>query len=130
MAKRPASAGIIFHNGKGKVIAMPRVREETGKRENGYDIPKGNVDKGETPLQAAVRETREEIGISVKPKDLTSLLVYKGFGSQKKDLYLFQKRVKDIDKMKRKNIKIKNVRDGDWYYNLKKVMKLVAKKIS
>jgi 8-oxo-dGTP pyrophosphatase MutT (NUDIX family) len=34
-----------------------------------YGIPKGGIEKGESKLQAAIRETKEEVGISV-PKNL------------------------------------------------------------
>ena len=35
-----------------------------------YSIPKGHVDAGEDLLEAAIRETREEIGLTVDPKDI------------------------------------------------------------
>lgn len=35
----------------------------------------GAVDAGETPLQAAVREIREEVGATIHPKDLTRLSI-------------------------------------------------------
>lgn len=35
-----------------------------------WGISKGGIDAGETPLQAAIRETREEIGFDVKIEDL------------------------------------------------------------
>ncbi len=33
-------------------------------RDGRWDFPKGNIEKGETPLEAAVRELEEETGIS------------------------------------------------------------------
>ena len=35
-----------------------------------FSIPKGQVEKGEDLLEAAIRETREEIGINIDPKDI------------------------------------------------------------
>ena len=35
-----------------------------------YSIPKGHVEEGEDLLEAAIRETREEIGLTIDPKDL------------------------------------------------------------
>lgn len=35
-----------------------------------YSIPKGEVEEGEDLLTAAIRETREEIGLTIDPKDV------------------------------------------------------------
>ena len=52
-----------------------------------WDLPKGGIDSGETPLQAALRETREETGLVLAAEPLLDLgrLPYTG----KKDLHLF-----------------------------------------
>ena len=52
-----------------------------------WDIPKGGAAPGETPLQAAVRETAEECGRQFAPEALQDLgrLAYR----PDKDLYLF-----------------------------------------
>lgn len=52
-----ASGGIVMHDKKYLFI----------KRLGCWDIPKGKLDKGETPEQAAVREIEEECGLN-KPK--------------------------------------------------------------
>lgn len=41
-----------------------------------YSIPKGRIDSGEKALQAAIRETKEEVGIKV-PKELINKKKYK-----------------------------------------------------
>ena len=46
-----------------------------------WEITGGGVVKGETPLQAAVRELREETGIAVRPQDLQPLYVDPRSGS-------------------------------------------------
>jgi putative (di)nucleoside polyphosphate hydrolase len=38
-----------------------------------WDIPKGMLDPGETPLEAAIRELREEAGIAFPPGRFTDL---------------------------------------------------------
>lgn len=37
-----------------------------GRRGKVWEFPKGNIEKGESPKDAAIRETREEAGLSVK----------------------------------------------------------------
>ncbi len=53
----------IFLDGK-FLICHP-----TGSRWNQWSIPKGHLDKNETTLEAAIRETREETGLTLS-KDL------------------------------------------------------------
>jgi len=39
---------------------------------NSFSIPKGHVEPGEGYLEAAIRETKEEIGIKIDPKEIIS----------------------------------------------------------
>lgn len=43
---------------------------DANKERNAYGIPKGGVDPGENYLEAAIRELREETGISINPRVL------------------------------------------------------------
>ncbi len=52
-----------------------------------WDLPKGGIQRGETPRQAAVRETREETGVSFEGAALLDLGRC-GY-TAKKDLHLF-----------------------------------------
>jgi 8-oxo-dGTP pyrophosphatase MutT (NUDIX family) len=47
------------------VVIVPTRRAADGSRV--LALPKGHVDPGETPIQAAVREVREETGIVAEP---------------------------------------------------------------
>jgi len=60
-----ASGIIVFRNKNNHpellgLVALPKHR----KRSKGkYDVPKGRIDEGETPIQAAYRECYEESGL-------------------------------------------------------------------
>jgi len=57
--KTSAGLAIIWEN---KVL----LAHTTGRNfKSGYGIPKGGIEKGETPIDAAVREVYEEVGIKV-----------------------------------------------------------------
>jgi 8-oxo-dGTP pyrophosphatase MutT (NUDIX family) len=63
--KVSAGLAIIW---EGKVL----LAHTTGRNfKTGYGIPKGGIEKGETHLDAAIRETSEEIGINI-PRSLVS----------------------------------------------------------
>lgn len=53
-----------------------------------WNLPKGKMEVGEEPIQTAIRETEEEIGLELKPSDLVV-----DFGKRPylkdKDLHLF-----------------------------------------
>lgn len=67
--KRSAGIAIIW---QGQVLLV----HATGHNfKTGYGIPKGGIDRGETELEAAIRETYEEVGIKV-PKKLIDRTPY------------------------------------------------------
>jgi mutator protein MutT len=57
------SAGGVVIRGREVIAIVPRRRDADGRRV--LALPKGHVDEGETPLQAAAREVREEAGVEV-----------------------------------------------------------------
>ncbi|UYM28778.1 nudix hydrolase [Serratia phage vB_SspM_LC53] len=82
------SAGILFFT-EDQELFMGRV---TGSGKPGFlyrwDIPKGHVEEGETPLQAAVRECTEETGFTdYNPASLVDL--GRHYYSSNKDIHLF-----------------------------------------
>lgn len=58
MARPRMAAGALFFDQRGRIMLL----EPTYK--DYRDIPGGYVDSGESPLQACVREVREELGIT------------------------------------------------------------------
>ena len=58
-------------NQNGTKEILLQLRQNTGYMDNMYDFAcSGHVEKGESFSQALVRETKEEIGISIKEEDL------------------------------------------------------------
>ena len=57
------SSAVFFTNGNKVLIVKPTNWTE-------WEIPKGTVDKGESPKAAAVREFKEETNVKLKPGNL------------------------------------------------------------
>jgi 8-oxo-dGTP pyrophosphatase MutT (NUDIX family) len=62
---RERSAGGVVVRGDEVVVIVPTRRASDGARV--LALPKGHIDPGESPLQAAEREVREETGIVAEP---------------------------------------------------------------
>src|ERR1700761_8170498 len=62
---REFSAGGVVVRGDEVVVIVPTRRAADGSRV--LALPKGHVDPGETPVQAARREVREETGVVAEP---------------------------------------------------------------
>ncbi len=60
---------------KDEKIFMLR-RANTGWADGMWTIPSGHVEKGETVIEAAIKETKEEAGVSVLPEDLRFVHVH------------------------------------------------------
>ncbi|HLD62927.1 MAG TPA: NUDIX hydrolase [Candidatus Norongarragalinales archaeon] len=64
IVKKPNAVCVFCLTKKGKVVAIRHYRPGADKIV--WDLPTGYINKGETPLQAAKRELREETGFSAK----------------------------------------------------------------
>ena len=67
--KRMSSAGVFCETPDGKLL----VTKSNYKRH--WSIPGGIIDAGETPKQAAIRETHEEVGVVLNPDQVEFLAV-------------------------------------------------------
>ncbi|HEY4065750.1 MAG TPA: NUDIX domain-containing protein [Burkholderiaceae bacterium] len=75
------SCGIVILNPDRELLLC----HVTGQ--NHWDLPKGGIDTGETPIEAALRETREECGWRLSAEALVDLGRFRY--TNKKDLHLF-----------------------------------------
>jgi 8-oxo-dGTP pyrophosphatase MutT (NUDIX family) len=83
------SCGVVVVNDQAELLLC----HVTGQ--NHWDLPKGGPNDGETPLQAALRETLEETGLALDAAGLLDLgqMPYR----MRKDLHLFATRLQRID---------------------------------
>ncbi|UPK28827.1 NUDIX hydrolase [Bradyrhizobium sp. 195] len=80
MARAPvmAAGGIVLRRGAVPLIAVVRQRKR-----NEWVLPKGKLDDGETPKEAAHREVLEETGHDVAVHEFLGTLVYQSGGRSK-----------------------------------------------
>lgn len=64
MHARPSSAGIILEDHDEKALIVK------ANYKAHWTFPGGVIDAGETPQQAALREIKEEVGLTIDPKTL------------------------------------------------------------
>ncbi|MEY9122968.1 NUDIX hydrolase [Bradyrhizobium yuanmingense] len=80
MARAPvmAAGGIVLRRGPEPLVAVVRQRKR-----NEWVLPKGKLDDGETPREAAHREVLEETGHDVAVHEFLGTLVYQSGGRSK-----------------------------------------------
>lgn len=59
----------IFFVRDGKVLLLRR--SGTGFRDGAYCLPCGHIEEGETMIEGAIREVQEEVGVTLRPEQLT-----------------------------------------------------------
>lgn len=69
LPKRVSSAALILENAAGEALVVKANYKEH------WTFPGGIVDPGETPLQAALRETSEEVGLTIDPTSVAFVAV-------------------------------------------------------
>ena len=78
--KRPDYVLVIARNKSGKILLEKQFRR--GIDDFIFDIPAGWIEPGETPLQAAVRELKEETGYKGSRNKAFQVIPQPGYSSQ------------------------------------------------
>ena len=80
MARTPvlAAGGIVLRQAEPPLVAVVRLRKR-----NEWTLPKGKLDRGETPREAAEREVMEETGHDVAVHEFLGTLAYEAGGGPK-----------------------------------------------
>ncbi|MBS3965703.1 MAG: NUDIX domain-containing protein [Truepera sp.] len=77
MAEVPGAGGVVFDQ-LGRVLILRHHRGE-------WVFPKGHIDPGETPLQAALREVEEEAGVQAACLDPGRVFVTRYFNNRQEE---------------------------------------------
>lgn len=71
----------------GKILLQRRF--QTGHEDGNYGVPSGHMDGGETPREACARECAEEIGVTIRPEDLTAVhTMYRSSENERVDFFM------------------------------------------
>lgn len=62
--KRVSSAALQLESSDGRLLIVK------AHYKSHWSLPSGVIDPGETPFQAAIRETKEEVGLTVDPHEV------------------------------------------------------------
>jgi len=71
-AASPYLASFIIFRDKGKVAFL--LRSNTNWMNGKYGLPAGKVEPGESAIAAAIREAKEEVGVTIEPQNLKHCL--------------------------------------------------------
>ncbi len=100
--KEDAAAVLIWNQDNDKIVLTNQLRYPIlPEHANGLlEIPAGKVDKGESPLQTAIREAEEEVGYFVKEENIQLILTcYPTPGYSSELFYIYFAKVRNEDKL-------------------------------
>ncbi len=88
MKKYITARAIIIQDDKMLAFYRRKQNRETGNWIEYFSIPGGEIDEGETPEQAVIRELKEEMGVTIEPIRLVAHDGSNGF-----EHYVFSARI-------------------------------------
>jgi nudix-type nucleoside diphosphatase (YffH/AdpP family) len=102
LIREDAAAVLVINTDSNKVILTKQFRYPVAAKasEEILEIVAGKLDEGEEPMAAALRETEEEIGYRIKPKNiklLVSCFASPGYSSER--FFIYTATVTDEDKV-------------------------------
>ncbi len=89
MQKIPVAIGVL-QDGEGKILFTQRYSPESPSVHLKWQLPGGEVNKGETPSQACVREVFEETGYTVEIVSKEASVIVHPYGGKQYILYGFK----------------------------------------
>ena len=81
-AKFPVTVHLLFFR-EDQILLLRRFN--TGYADGQYSVPAGHLDGGETVMDAAAREAKEEVGIKIEADDMTFSTVMHRMEGNKED---------------------------------------------
>lgn len=100
--RQDAAAVLILNTDTGKFILTRQFRYAIYPRSKDsiLEVVAGKIDRGETPLAAAIREAEEEVGYRISPENITPLInCYSTPGYSSERFFIFYATVKSADKV-------------------------------
>lgn len=91
VVQHPGAVAILVTNGSGKILLVRQFREGAGRAL--WEIPAGTLEPGEKPYSCAIRELREETGLSLRPRFLGVIYPTPGYSTER--IFLFVAKTSD-----------------------------------
>lgn len=90
IVQHPGAVAVLVTDELGRILLVRQFREGAGREL--WEIPAGTLEPGEKPYSCAIRELREETGLSVKLRFLGVIYPTPGYSSER--IFLFWAKAK------------------------------------
>jgi ADP-ribose pyrophosphatase len=91
VVEHPGAVAILVFDSLGRILLVRQFREGAGRAL--WEIPAGTLESGEKPYSCAVRELREETGLSLRPRFLGVIYPTPGYSTER--IFLFAAKTED-----------------------------------